>query len=72
MLDHVATQLAEEEAAVDRTDGLRVTEADGWWLLRASGTEPKLTARVEGWTEAARYRLEAALMARLKRAGWSS
>ncbi|HSN73219.1 MAG TPA: phosphomannomutase/phosphoglucomutase, partial [Steroidobacteraceae bacterium] len=33
--------------AVDRTDGLRVSGPDGWWLLRASGTEPKLTARCE-------------------------
>lgn len=57
---------------VDETDGLRVSEADGWWLLRASGTEPKLTARVEGWSEAGRDRLQAALMDRLSRAGWSA
>jgi phosphomannomutase len=72
VLDGVAAQLAAEGAAVDRTDGLRVTEAEGWWLLRASGTEPKLTARVEAWTEAARDRLELALMDRLRRAGWSA
>jgi phosphomannomutase len=72
VLDRVASELAAEAAEVDRTDGLRVTEADGWWLLRASGTEPKLTARVEGWSEAARDRLEAALMERLRRAGWSA
>jgi phosphomannomutase len=72
VLDRVASELAAERAEVDRTDGLRVTEADGWWLLRASGTEPKLTARVEGWSEAARDRLEAALMERLRRAGWSA
>jgi phosphomannomutase len=34
-------------ARIDRTDGLRVMEDDGWWLLRASGTEAKLTARCE-------------------------
>jgi phosphomannomutase len=32
---------------VDTTDGLRVTANGGWWLLRASGTEAKLTARCE-------------------------
>ena len=70
VLDAVAAELA--DALVDRTDGLRVSEADGWWLLRASGTEPKLTARVEGWTEAARDRLQSALMERLSHAGWSA
>ena len=72
VLSAVAAALAGEGAAVDTTDGLRVTEADGWWLLRASGTEPKLTARVEAWSAAARERLDAALMARLRRAGWSA
>lgn len=72
VLARVAGELAVEGADVDRTDGLRVTEPDGWWLLRASGTEPKLTARVEGWSEAARDRLEATLMERLTRAGWSA
>ena len=59
------------DGAVDRTDGLRVTTDDGWWLLRASGTEPKLTARVEGWTAAARERLTGELYARLRAAGWA-
>jgi len=38
---------ARRGGAIDRTDGLRVGEAGGWWLLRASGTEAKLTARCE-------------------------
>ena len=59
------------EVEGDRTDGVRVSTPDGWWLLRASGTEPKLTARVEGWTAAGRDRLQAELMERLRRAGWS-
>ena len=71
--DRKAAVLARVAAEVegDRTDGVRVTTPDGWWLLRASGTEPKLTARVEGWTAAGRDRLEAELMGRLRRAGWS-
>ena len=69
VLAAVARALADEGAAVDRTDGLRVTEPDGWWLLRASGTEPKLTARVEAWSEAARDRMVTALHARLAAAG---
>jgi phosphomannomutase len=43
-----AAAWAEREGrAIDRTDGLRVGETGGWWLLRASGTEAKLTARCE-------------------------
>ncbi|WP_336945539.1 phosphomannomutase/phosphoglucomutase [Asaia sp. HN010] len=30
------------------TDGVRVKAAHGWWLLRASNTQPALVARVEG------------------------
>lgn len=69
VLDAVAAALAGE--AVDRTDGLRVTSPEGWWLLRASGTEPKLTARVEAWTAAGLDRLQAELFDRLNAAGWS-
>jgi phosphomannomutase len=46
---------------IDRTDGLRVIEPDGWWLLRASGTEPKLTARIEAWSAAGLARIEGQL-----------
>ena len=54
-----------EGVAVDRTDGLRVTEPDGWWLLRASGTEAKLTARIEAASPEGRDRLRARLAERL-------
>jgi phosphomannomutase len=56
-------------ADIDRTDGLRVTTPDGWWLLRASGTEPKLTARVEAWDDAGLERMRDALFERLRSAG---
>jgi len=69
ILARVAERLEREDAAIDRTDGLRVSAADGWWLLRCSGTEPKLTARVEAWSEDALSRLRADLFARLAEAG---
>jgi phosphomannomutase len=47
VLDEVAGRLAEDGAAVDPRFGVRVETADGWWLLRASGTESKLTCRCE-------------------------
>jgi phosphomannomutase len=56
-------------AEIDRTDGLRVTTPHGWWLLRASGTEPKLTARIEASDEASLARLRHDLFACLADAG---
>jgi phosphomannomutase len=69
VLAGVASRLQAVGAEVDRTDGLRVTERDGWWLLRSSGTEPKLTARVEAETPEARDRLQSELFERLVQAG---
>ncbi len=43
----VSARLAAAGVAVDTTDGIRVSTRDGWWLLRASGTEPKITVRCE-------------------------
>ena len=67
ILDAVAESLG--DAPVDRTDGLRVARPGGWWLLRASGTEPKLTARIEAMDERALARLADDLAARLRAAG---
>lgn len=46
-------------------DGVRAATTDGWWLLRASGTESKLTARVEARDAAALATIHAALAATL-------
>ena len=55
--------------SVDTTDGIRVTTPDGWWLLRASNTEPLLVARAEGRDADALARLMADLNARLADSG---
>jgi phosphomannomutase len=47
VIQEVAARLAREGADLDTTDGLRVSTPRGWWLLRASGSEAKLTARCE-------------------------
>ncbi|HWF99050.1 MAG TPA: phosphomannomutase/phosphoglucomutase [Steroidobacteraceae bacterium] len=57
VLRQVAARLRAGGAQVDTTDGLRVTEPDGWWLLRASGTEAKLTIRCEAADEPGLRRL---------------
>ena len=76
--EHRKAQVIEEVAArlvgcddveVDTTDGLRVTCEDGWWLLRASGTEPKLTARCEAADTVGLDRLQRALRMQLARSG---
>ena len=53
----VADRLAAAGARVDTTDGLRVSDADGWWLLRASNTQAALTVRAEARDEAGLSRL---------------
>ena len=45
---------------------------DGWWLLGASGTEPKLTARCEAADTEGLERLQRALMTHLARSGISA
>ncbi len=76
--EHRKAQVIKEVAArlsfldgvhIDTTDGLRVTTEDGWWLLRASGTEPKLTVRCEAGTRAGLERLQRALTMQLARSG---
>lgn len=47
VLADVIERVMQSGAEVDLTDGLRVRDGAGWWLLRASGTESKLALRCE-------------------------
>lgn len=47
-----------EEGSVFTLDGLRIDFEDGWGLVRASNTEPKLVARFEGRDQAALERIQ--------------
>jgi phosphomannomutase len=70
VISEVLARLASSDGVrIDRTDGLRVTTEDGWWLLRASGTEPKLTARCEAADSAALARLQRSLESQLAQSG---
>lgn len=69
VVQEVLARLAADGARVDRTDGARVTTADGWWLLRASNTQSMLTARAEARDQAALDRLVAAIDAQLALSG---
>ena len=50
-------------------DGVRVATPDGWWLLRASNTQPVLVARCEAADADGLARLKAALAGELAAAG---
>jgi phosphomannomutase len=56
-IDEVKRRLAATDAEVNDTDGVRVTTADGWWLLRASNTQDVLVARAESDSEEGLARL---------------
>ena len=49
-IDEVKARLADSPDEVNSTDGVRVTNEDGWWLLRASNTQDVLVARAESDT----------------------
>ena len=51
------------------SDGARVATPDGWWLLRASNTQPMLTARAEARDAQGLDRLLAELDAQLAASG---
>ena len=72
IVEKVAAALADEGAQVDRTDGVRVTSADGWWLLRASNTDAMLTVRAEARDEAGVARLLDRVRRALQAAGVAS
>jgi phosphomannomutase len=69
VLREVALRLKATGAQIDTTDGMRVTSRDGWWLLRASGTESKLTARCEASNEEGLARLRSMLARQLRASG---
>ncbi|MCC2979808.1 phosphoglucomutase/phosphomannomutase PgmG [Sphingomonas sp. IC4-52] len=71
VVQEVLARLAADGAEVDRTDGARVTTADGWWLLRASNTQAMLTARAEARDQGALDRLVAAIDRQLALSGVS-
>ncbi len=71
IVETVLARLAAEGAEVNRTDGARVTTADGWWLLRASNTEGALTLRAEAPDQAGLDRLLGEIAAQLAPEGVS-
>ena len=69
VVEEVLDRLAKAGAEVNRTDGARVSTADGWWLLRASNTQDVLVARAEARDQAGLDRLVAQIDAQLALSG---
>lgn len=58
VVDEVKGRLKQAGAKVNDIDGVRVNTPDGWWLLRASNTQPVLVARCESANQAGLDRLK--------------
>ena len=69
VVDEVKERLAGTDANVDDTDGVRVLNDDGWWLLRASNTQTVLVVRCESENEDGLGRLKAAVAEQLGQSG---
>jgi len=69
IVEEVKTRLKQAGAKVNDIDGVRVSTPDGWWLLRASNTQPVLVARCESQNEAGLERLKDQLKAALSASG---
>jgi phosphomannomutase len=69
VIDEVKARLSATGADVNDTDGVRVSTADGWWLLRASNTQDVLVARAESSDQAGLDRLMEQIDAQLEASG---
>ena len=67
LVSKMQTQGRFEEGKVNLLDGVRVDYPDGFGLLRASNTSPKLTLRFEGESKRAVERIHAIFARELKR-----
>lgn len=69
VVEELKARLKADKAKVDDIDGVRVSTADGWWLLRASNTQDVLVARCEASTDDGLQRLKDALVGQLRESG---
>jgi len=51
VMSKLEERLRKDSASLDNTDGLKVNFADGWLLVRPSGTEPKIRITAEAKSE---------------------
>jgi phosphomannomutase/phosphoglucomutase len=68
ILDRLKQEIPQDFERLSDMDGVRVDYEDGWFLVRASGTEPKVRVFSEGKTEARARGLNKVAMGGLERA----
>ncbi|KCZ71751.1 phosphomannomutase [Candidatus Methanoperedens nitroreducens] len=68
VLDGLKQEIPGDYESATDMDGIRVDYTDGWFLVRASGTEPKVRVFAEGRTEDIARRLNRTAMEGLERA----
>lgn len=61
IVDEVVNTLRRTDVNFSDIDGARVSNEDGWWLLRASNTQPAIVVRCESSTEDGLKRLKIAV-----------
>ncbi|MGE5271444.1 MAG: phosphoglucomutase/phosphomannomutase PgmG [Thiohalocapsa sp.] len=69
IIEEAKATLRQTGADITDIDGMRVRVADGWWLLRASNTQPAIVARAEATTADGLVRVKAQLAAALAPSG---
>jgi phosphomannomutase len=69
VVEEVRSRLEGDGARFSGIDGVRVQTDDGWWLLRASNTQPVLVARCEAEDASGLSRLKSALEHQLRTSG---
>ena len=69
VVNSVLSSVRDGNAKIIDVDGIRVQTNDGWWLLRASNTEPVLVARCESNSPGGLLRLQDTLKHQLSRNG---
>jgi phosphomannomutase len=70
VIDEVRARLRDADGvAVQDVDGVRVSSKEGWWLLRASNTQPVLVGRCEAADAAGLDRQIVAMSLQLRQSG---
>lgn len=67
IVQHLTRCASFNGGTADNTDGIRIDFADGWGLVRASNTSPKLSLRFEAETESALARIKCLFKRELER-----
>jgi phosphomannomutase len=69
MVEGIQQDLKQSGANASFVDGVRVNTEDGWWLMRASNTQPALVVRAESHSQDSLKKLRKMLQTQLEKVG---